>query len=1066
MLNVVYVNGWTGLLAATAVVFLLAGFALKMREWGVCPLREAARVQRRPWLEAALLVFFAGGLVQYGSTKGTGGTGRGARTGPLRSPAPTVAPVAADLVGASLPEGFPSITNLCFWGVARGEETVSLGIAWPASMSFTNGRIDVFGSRRPSGGGWRRLAQLDVGGIGSNAVVELAYADLPTDGMRASAFYRLASQDDSDGDGLTDGEEEWVLDTDPASPDTDGDGLPDGEEVGLGADPRSADSDSDGIRDGDEGGYLKLADRFVWHDTSALSPVYSTGYWYEEAGLSSWWCQAASCPIRSPHVVGGLPLAYLVAFETGYIAFSSVGDSNGWLFPPPPTPLHQDVSNSGSILVAAYWNDSYLCKGDTNSYIRAGTVADGTYVVEFHDVRAAPCSLLGMTYQVSVPPGTGNVIRVSYLSSDDPMDGEGAVAGVQNRRVVTANGYYSLTWNFSERGPIPPRTTVEYHLGHGTNPLAADSDADGLDDRLELSLGTLPSCSDSDGDGMPDGWEVAHGLDPRSASGDDGASGDVDHDGLCNYDESLLGCDPRSADSDGDGVSDYQEICNGSDPADGADRGVPSARFPYRALRFDVYGDYAAWCMTIAGEGPADDWSDTVSMASPGVGNEKLKILKKGASYRLAMKWLNSDGHEDPHWYCWQAKVNGMPTAASYRSYTSTRLPGNEVVHGLGWMAENADGLLTDHVHTHDGAGGNVAEGLEALLHVYTCEIAICNPDGESWTEIEKSRVLLDDEELKIKIRISPAISTLDMCRRVMGSNVVVATSGTCPGGAAIPIASSEFARFGEYSEIRMTRTRAQLVELGLLPPQDEDGVDEMAAYDVGTLAGADGSDLSDCLAFERMALARRGRASNERTLDLDSSLPNSELSESFFKAAGAEVLSVTYGGVQSVRRQIMNQADFFYYSGHGHHRWGTVDDFDPAAVAGYWKRDLDCVIFAGCSVLDINDYNNNFLNPAGTWNPAEHAASPGKRWEAKGPKVLLGYNYYAPQDSSRAPERIMRSWLNLRRTMGDVDAWMKANDNINGRNACAIVKNKEYVYLKRILPKWYRKVVVRKENW
>lgn len=486
--DLTFADRWTGLLAAAAVVFLLAGFALKMREWGICPLREAARVLRRPWLEAALLVFFAGGLVQYGSTKGTGGTDRGARTGPLRSPAPTVAPVAADLAGASLPEGFPSITNLCFWGVARGEGTVSLGIAWPASMSFTNGRIDVFGGRRPAGGGWRRLAQLDVGGIGSNAVVELACADFPTDGMRASAFYRLASQDDSDGDGLTDREEEWVLGTDPASPDT-------------------------------------------------------------------------------------------------------------------------------------------------------------------------------------------------------------------------------------------------------------------------------------DGDGMPDGWEVAHGLDPRSASGDDGASGDVDHDGLCNYDESLLGCDPRSADSDGDGVSDYQEICSGSDPADGADRGVPSARFPYRALRFDVYGDYAAWCMTIAGEGPADDWSDTVSMASPGVGNEKLKILKKGASYRLAMKWLNSDGHEDPHWYCWQAKVNGMPTAASYRSYTSTRLPGNEVVHGLGWMAENADGLLTDHVHTHDGAGGNVAEGLEALLHVYTCEIAICNPDGESWTEIEKSRVLLDDEELKIKIRISPAISTLDSGR-------------------------------------------------------------------------------------------------------------------------------------------------------------------------------------------------------------------------------------------------------------------------------------------------------------
>ena len=47
---------------------------------------------------------------------------------------------------------------------------------------------------------------------------------------------------------------------------------------------------------------------------------------------------------------------------------------------------------------------------------------------------------------------------------------------------------------------------------------------------------------------------------------------------------------------------------------------------------------------------------------------------------------------------------------------------------------------------------------------------------------------------------------------------------------------------------------------LGLLPARDEDGVDEMAAYDVGALGGNDGFDLTDCLAFEQMALARRGR--------------------------------------------------------------------------------------------------------------------------------------------------------------------------------------------------------------
>jgi hypothetical protein len=57
---------------------------------------------------------------------------------------------------------------------------------------------------------------------------------------------------DSDGDGLTDSEEE-TYGADPDNPDTDGDGLTDGEEVNTyETDPTSADTDGDGISDGDE----------------------------------------------------------------------------------------------------------------------------------------------------------------------------------------------------------------------------------------------------------------------------------------------------------------------------------------------------------------------------------------------------------------------------------------------------------------------------------------------------------------------------------------------------------------------------------------------------------------------------------------------------------------------------------------------------------------------------------------------------------------------------------------------------------------------------------------------
>lgn len=60
---------------------------------------------------------------------------------------------------------------------------------------------------------------------------------------------------DTDGDGLSDGDEVHKYHTDPLNPDTDRDGIPDGVEVKLGTNPLNADTDGDGIPDGIE---LKL----------------------------------------------------------------------------------------------------------------------------------------------------------------------------------------------------------------------------------------------------------------------------------------------------------------------------------------------------------------------------------------------------------------------------------------------------------------------------------------------------------------------------------------------------------------------------------------------------------------------------------------------------------------------------------------------------------------------------------------------------------------------------------------------------------------------------------------
>ena len=107
---------------------------------------------------------------------------------------------------------------------------------------------------------------------------------------------------------------------------------------------------------------------------------------------------------------------------------------------------------------------------------------------------------------------------------------------------------------------------VEVNI-HGTNPVLADTDGDGLTDFDELLHGTSQTNRDSDGDGLLDGWEVANFLNPLSAEGVDGASADIDRDGLTNLEEQSAGSNPMNPDTDGDWLSDSQEVALGTNPA-------------------------------------------------------------------------------------------------------------------------------------------------------------------------------------------------------------------------------------------------------------------------------------------------------------------------------------------------------------------------------------------------------------------------------------------------------------------------------------------------------------------
>ena len=64
-----------------------------------------------------------------------------------------------------------------------------------------------------------------------------------------------------------------------------------------------------------------------------------------------------------------------------------------------------------------------------------------------------------------------------------------------------------------------------------------------------------------------------------------------------------------------------------------------------------------------------------LSTAAPGGRNERSLKLHRNSDYEIRLRWLATLEGEDMDWYCWEAKVDSLPTQATYESYDGTRLP-------------------------------------------------------------------------------------------------------------------------------------------------------------------------------------------------------------------------------------------------------------------------------------------------------------------------------------------------------------------------------------------------------
>ena len=249
--------------------------------------------------------------------------------------------------------------------------------------------------------------------------------------------------------------------------------------------------------------------------------------------------------------------------------------------------------------------------------------------------------------------------------------------------------------------------------------------------------------------------------------------------------------------------------------------------------------------------------------------------------------------------------------------------------------------------------------------------------------------------------------------------------------GAAIPI-SVATTTFQGQNVFRVSVAADWLQSNGIVR-NAEDGIVAKTSVDMsnGPDAGSDRID-SDCF-DENTAGRLYGRARGRWGGNGEAQIPEGEFNIKTVQAAGTACLIASCGTSCSANKQCQQQADVFYYSGHGEHDTGRLYGAAvPADVTNHW-RDVDTLIFAGCAVLDVGDKGNHYSNPA------SHSASPGLKWVASsGASALLGYCWKAPLDSQGSVQ-ILSSWCANRSTLGDVEAWMRANDNMNGRNACAI---------------------------
>ena len=372
----------------------------------------------------------------------------------------------------------------------------------------------------------------------------------------------VAANDD-DGDGLTNGEEQ-VYGTDKDDPDSDDDGLPDGYEVNVvesnpllndtdsdgledivewnltNTQPNNPDSDSDGLSDGAENN-THNTDPNNWDSDGDLLNDYAEIFTYstdpnnedtDDDGIDDG--QEINIHISNPNDND--------TDDDGIIDGIEV-DNYG------TNPIKSDTDDDG---IDDYDEIFTYSTNPTNS----DTDDDGlTDYSEIFNHGTDP--LLADTDEDELNDGLEITIGINPLASDSDSDG------------------LNDTWEYN-------RISQGYNYSPGNNDTDGDGledgdedlDTDGLTNLEEINTyGTNPMNEDSDGDTLWDGDEVKpwdinkDGINNQYNYPSDPNLFDTDNDGLSDLEEVTPSndtyqsrTDPDDSDTDGDGLTDYDEI--------------------------------------------------------------------------------------------------------------------------------------------------------------------------------------------------------------------------------------------------------------------------------------------------------------------------------------------------------------------------------------------------------------------------------------------------------------------------------------------------------------------------